>query len=532
MQFSIKAAEPKMSFLEPEKNKGGLLSAGSYSISARPSQVVFYGVGRDISLLAARGNDSVSKELDKKVYPKNKKEFRALCINRNFSIDAHISEVQFSGGCQGYVSLFIPLRFLTHTSEPHPVIERMPAVSPSAFQDALADCLSGGAGPELRRIFAGVEYEPAAAIQRLSESLSVVSSGQEFVREMAEKTGLAIADTIIVQDAGAPEEDRRINKEQERKKEAEARRQEVGQKMGEESAKMAISSAEHEREMQEARQQTEKELAELHRQQKEEEIRTSISLKKELADLKKQEKQAEVDKKNKEAKLVEKKIGAVEAELKAVSAFEQRVESLEQLLQAMQEDRTSEAEDPLGMMASWRALNETGVIIPQLGSYEKLPSGTMLDLNLTVNREAYVYVLLQNSSSDWQCLVPDADKLMGIKKQNFQRANQTETWPGVNKHLPDLPYWCLDREPGYERFVVLASLEPIDPMKVLESEGVEGLREEAAPIGTRGLCNPVDYEQSASAGLQPHGAVKDYRRVVKGLMGDGKVMEEMVVEHV
>jgi hypothetical protein len=530
LRYEVTGIDPGIVMVEPEKGEstgimGKILGKGPLVLSARPSRVVIYDTDEGVSLLASRGSETASVKLEEKV--------NALEVSREFSISAHLEDVRFAGGDAGYVSLWIPARFLTTGQATHPLLDRMRAASVGAFKEGLARCMEAALGRVLEEAIGTVEYAPGAGPGCITEALEELGPGHETANRLHEKAGLAIVDDLMALDAGVPEVDVRANKEKERKKEAEARREEVARKMGEESARMAMSAAEHEREMEEKRQQTEKELEELRGQQKKEEIRTSIRLEEELADLKKEEKRAEVEKKRRETELLAKKIEQVEGELLAARALEERIDSMEQLLKAMQEDRMEEARDPLGMMVSWRALNESGVIIPSMGMTERLPSGTMLDVTVSVNRDAYVYVLLQNSSDEWQCLVPDVDDIMGVRKKNLQKANQAETWPGVNRHYdPDLPYWCLDREPGYERFIVLASLESIDPVEIVEREGIAGLRGVAAPVGTRGVYNPGAHRKEAASDMQAGEALKDYRRVIEGLVGDGKVMEEMVLEHV
>ena len=156
------------------------------------------------------------------------------------------------------------------------------------------------------------------------------------------------------------------------------------------------------------------------------------------------------------------------------------------------------AAGPLGLVAAWRALDAHGTLNPRLGPRETLPSGTWLDVAVTVTRDAHIYVLVRGSTGRWQCLVPDRAGLLGIPRPNRQRAGETVRWPGRSRRFPDKPCWRLDSRPGTERVAVVASLDAL-------GERVERLFDSAGPA---------------------------YRRAAEGLVGDGCVMQELVIEHV
>ena len=171
---------------------------------------------------------------------------------------------------------------------------------------------------------------------------------------------------------------------------------------------------------------------------------------------------------------------------------------------------------PLGLVATWRALDEHGTLNPRLSPLEALPTGTWLDVAVTATRDAWVYVLVKGSSGRWQCLVPDRDALVAIPRPNRQRAGRTVRWPGSSRRYPDKPYWRLDRRPGTERIVVVASLDRLDGRldRLLNRRGIGAARAQLGPRTVR-----------------RDSAAPSYRQATECLVGDGAVMQELVVEH-
>ncbi|MFW6163115.1 MAG: DUF4384 domain-containing protein [Planctomycetota bacterium] len=173
--------------------------------------------------------------------------------------------------------------------------------------------------------------------------------------------------------------------------------------------------------------------------------------------------------------------------------------------------RIEAAGRPLGLTAAWRALDESGTLNPCLSPVEALPSGTWLDVAVTVSRHAFVYVLVHGSAGRWQCLVPDRDDLLGVVRDNRQGGGRTVRWPGHSRRYPNKPYWRLDRRPGTERIAVVAALDRLDDTieRVFDAGGLDGARRRFGPRAT----------------------VPTYRELTQCLLGDGRVMQELVIDH-
>lgn len=224
------------------------------------------------------------------------------------------------------------------------------------------------------------------------------------------------------------------------------------------------------------------------------------------------------------------RLSRLEKEIAANAEVEIKVNAILDELNSLKMDKPIAEEKALGMLASWRAHNAEGVVIPQLSVKETLPTGTMLDVAVAVTRDAYVYVLVKESTGSWVCLVPDTGRMMGIKRSNFQKAEEVVIWPGINKSRPDLPFWALDPETGTERLIVIASIEELkDIDHILKEPNMESIRKSGKPLGVRGLCNPVHMIKNDD---QKYKSASDYHRVLSTLVGNGCVFQETVINHV
>ncbi len=108
-----------------------------------------------------------------------------------------------------------------------------------------------------------------------------------------------------------------------------------------------------------------------------------------------------------------------------------------------------------------------------------------------------------------------------IRENNYQKANETKIWPGVNYLAPEWPFWMLDRKPGLEHFVVITTQKPFDPIKVIRNHGYQALRKEAAPL-SRSVCNP---QQDLNNNQDPY-------QLIEILEGKDKIIQNIIVEHV
>lgn len=164
---------------------------------------------------------------------------------------------------------------------------------------------------------------------------------------------------------------------------------------------------------------------------------------------------------------------------------------------------------------------------PDVRTGARLASGTYLGAQVTCSRDAHVYVALKGSSGAWQILVPDADGLMGGLGSNAQAAGRQVAWPGVcNKPAPAgtlvPPYWQLDAAAGWEHFLVVASLVPIQVENLRSDNGVAAVRSVGA---TRGVQSPTPVAQGRMA------EGDDPRTVRNRLVGLGCVLADLIVEH-
>ena len=198
-----------------------------------------------------------------------------------------------------------------------------------------------------------------------------------------------------------------------------------------------------------------------------------------------------------------------------------KVEGLSETLRLLCQPAEAALERPLGLTVAWRALDASGTLHPRLDPVATLPTGTWLDVVVTVTHDAWVYVLCRGSTGRWQCLLPDRDDLVGIDREHRQGGGETVRWPGASRRTPDKPYWRLDPNPGIERLVVVASLDPLDRLLagLLEGGGIGALRRRSAAHAVARRLVPGDGGPS-------------YRRVTETLVGDGCVMQELIIEHV
>lgn len=157
----------------------------------------------------------------------------------------------------------------------------------------------------------------------------------------------------------------------------------------------------------------------------------------------------------------------------------------------------SPTSSPLSLLTCWRSYNFRGELTGMPGNGYDLPSGSGLDVMVTVNRYAWVYVVNFSSAGKWQQMVPEpeneGEKIMYLTRTHFQQGQQARTWPGENNHpgrINRLPLWRLNAITGLERLYVIASLDFIDMEAMILNGGIHQLVRYRARAGnTRCLEN-------------------------------------------
>jgi len=470
-----------------------------------------------------------------------------------------------SSGAEGMVAFWTRLRLVPGDPQQHPLLKRISGtLSPEGFMDSLAQVIESAIGRELEQCLAGFQYEPLCQ-HALTRFVAPFHTQENIRNVLYQRSGLVILDPLTVTAASAHSLDASWKNAEVKRMQDEQRRRELQEAMAEASVGSAKARLAHQEALIQEQEKLERERLELEQQRQREEVRIALELLEQQAEAEARAARAEAEKREAEAELERRRIALTEAEIarmqqdialkekmaetarnaadahgQQLAAMDQHVRMmglevktvneklsvLETALAQLQAHGVPGKDGALSLAAQWRAYNMTGIIKPQLAPADTLPTGTMLDVAVTTSKDAYIYILLKDASGKWISLVPDAANLMGITRDNRQTANSVVVWPAENRRRPDLPYWMLDPHTGFERLLVIASLDPFDPLEEIRREG-----ERAARAWSRGICNPVDM-LPASPGADPHTGIMDYQRALRVLTGQGRICHEMVVCHV
>ncbi|MBP8128088.1 MAG: DUF4384 domain-containing protein [Candidatus Hydrogenedentes bacterium] len=387
-----------------------------------------------------------------------------LCVPREAEILLHCTEFAFANSERpcGDMELWAPVRFLGTISECTTLLSRLEAADETSLLRALAcGLLRALEGPLTARL--GTLDYARQAETRITAALSEVLTADEVVCGLKRHAGLVFVEPPRVRRVQEPWLDLAYLKERERARKSRPERWEPALPLN--GAHQAGPSADN--------------------------ARTNA---------------------------------LIETLLSKSSLLEARLDSALRQLQEWKVSGGSGA-DGFALSAVWRAYNENGSrILPILGHVSTLPSGTLLDVAVLVNRDAYVYVVVRESSGQWRLLVPDAHGLMGIERDHRQRGGIAVVWPGVNRRVPDLPFWMLHGQAGLERVYVIASAERIDLDVFHREDAMERLIAEARPLGrAEGLSAYTEREGESGV---------DHITFPDALLGKDRIVHETLIRHV
>ena len=456
MQVIVDSIKPDIRSVDVRRLRGpGLLGGGIRTFAVPPSHVALIRQAGTWRMTAPRGDAPETVELPPRAAG-------ALLAPREQTVRIELPSVRFRDGEEGSAVLRVPLRILTpEPGEPHPILHAMPTrCTETGFHRAIGEVLAASLIPHVARRLAGTGYDAEHPQMALSDALAGISRNAEFAARLQYEAGIALAGEIAVERACCPRLD--------------ALRQQFRQSA--DAADRASGRAEHVCRLTDAQLREQSARHRVRRQEIEQRLG--------LAEL--------AGEHRKRAQLAELEVD--EARATAARLWAEAGGGAQ-----------------LRLIVSWQAHDRGGVLVPHLGARERLPSGTFLSTRVSVSRDAWVIILARNSAGRWQRLVPDEGGAMGITRGNRQRANETVTWPGANRYCPELPFWCLDSNPGRERLIVAACERPIGVAEVLH-----------AGASPRGLC-------AAGGAFDPDDS---YHRVTAALLEMGCRIHETVIEHV
>lgn len=492
----------------------------------------------------------------------------ALVFQRELEIYFEVTECAFANarGNEGAAAFWTRLRLIPGDILGHPLLRWLSGpLDERSLCRALSGVLESFASRALAARLETFHYESLCQ-DALTNHLSGFHEEARVRDEVYRCSGLLFCAPITALTAAMPSVDTDVRRTEIRRMQDEARRTQLAEAMAQAAAQAAHDRAAHQAAMQRLQQEKAKELERLEQAKTKEEMRIALRLLQEQAEAAARAARADADRKaaeahirEQQARLTQTQIEAARREMalkeeaynanrRAEAEATRQLEGIEAHLRdqakavfvemgslreqlavlqdAVNQLSTTESagDDALTMTAQWRALDRNGeVIIPQLGASERLYTGAMLDVAVAVSREAWVYVLLKDSSGEWVSLVPDTVGMMGDMRKNHQEAGEIVVWPGVNRRRPDLPHWMLDKDCGYERFMVIASEEPFEPIAEIQDHDNNPPEQ-----WTRGICNPVDMLGTGAA--KP--TTMNFDRALRLLTGNGRIAHECVVQHV
>lgn len=436
------------------------IPSGSYAL-------IFEGGGSGVRSIAPDG----SSERKIEVHP----EDRYVLFNREILAGGGISDFVFSGGECGTLSVEFTIRWMGAAGSGR----GFGPATPDEIEESLADALEGMLASKWRPILRGTRY--GREVQReVDDLLRSAICNEESNRDLCRQYGFAVS-AVRILSVAAPEADA-----------AEKKVAQISQDAVVGLARHQVASAEKEAELE----QKKRELA-----------INSYECEKEL-----QKERVKREKLQTEQVQRESELRVRELEIR-----------LEQLRRA-EKEQIGRMEQPLGLQVVLKAYDRRGNLLePQVGHGAVIRSGAFLRLGVSVDRDAWVYVLLHNAEGSWQRLVPDADIFGGFSRSNRQGGGEVVMWP-PSREL-EHPYWELNDCPGVESLIVVASCEPLDVASVLDEADAQELCRRGMPRLQRGVKAP------SQSGSQP-GAQRKYAEVYDELVGDGLVVKELSFRHV
>ncbi|MBP7053435.1 MAG: hypothetical protein KBE65_20695 [Phycisphaerae bacterium] len=517
-------------------------------LSLRSDQVALSANGQRVEFHASGGEHTIDLELRPDMY--------ALVVSREIDLSLDLPECQFANGT-GRLTLWASARFLSPTADPalHPIVQGITGVlDENTFREALEHCLSKGLAKPLNEILHQTSYESGSRrLMCISEALSGFVRRSDVQKTLLSDAGLELVRDIEPLEAACSRQDEAHDRQEAARRWREDERHAAEKKLTEMNMAEAVKRAKSQVQVQEILDEAEREKAELVRRRivldgQLEAHRAQVSMETEELRLALQHKA--VEKAEQEVELVRARINAKRQSQEAVTrlltgqqALQEQIDQFAHLIKALSHKASSpwEIERPLALVATWRAYRRTQtdnsmpvLFRPAIQNGTRLPSGTWLDLSATVSHDAYIYVLVKSSNGLWQCLVPDADRIMGgLTRPNRQPANQQVVWPGTNSNAvpaghENIPYWRLDDAVGWEHVLVAASVTEIDIKGLLnQDETLQDLRSRGVPLLSRGFASGGSIRRSRV----PVAIGPDMRETRNCLVGDGCVVDEIVIEH-
>lgn len=547
MQVILKKIEPAptlMGFADLPKHGWGK----PRHLSLRSDQVALSANGRQVEFHASGGEHAIDVEL--------RPNACALVTSREIDISLDLPECHFANG-KGRLTLWGSVRFLSSAAEPtlHPVAHGVRGtLNEAVFEEALGRCLSKGLAGPLGEVLQLISYEPGSRrLAFISEALSGFGRRPDVQKSLLLCAGLELVSDLEPLEAVCQKQDERYEHQEATQKQREEQRVQVEETLTEMNMAEVIKRARNKVQIQEVLDEAERKKAELVRQRlildgQMEEHQAQVSM--ETMDLELAAHRLDLERREHEVQLVRAKIDSerqsqevVDRLLTKQQAVQEQIDHFAHLIKALSNRASSpcEIERPLALVATWRAYRRTQtdnsmpvLFRPTIQNGARLPSGTWLDLSVTVSCNAHVYVLVKSSNGRWQCLVPDADRIMGgLTRPNRQPANQQVVWPGANRSAvpaghENIPYWKLDDAVGWEHVLVAASVTEIDVKGLLnQDEALQDLRSRGVPLLSRGFASGGSIGRSHV----PVTIGPEVREARNCLVGDGCVVDEIVIEH-
>lgn len=539
MKFSIAKIRPDIEFgvYDDLPKDGGLLKAKRHLLVP----------GDQIAFVAKKGGvkDIFPASAEEEVKLEIKKGESYLSLPRNISVDIEARDLFFRNNVKGMVGLSAGIRFLKADNSVHPVMGASSGeLSREKMQGAIENILEAIIGSILGTVLCQVDYSPGMASAELKDVLNA-NEHIKAIKEQLYRKKLGLHDDIVVKRIQSEEADGKREKKKRRQEETQTALEDIAN-----DAVVGTAKSEGERKKKNAEHRLEIDnkqakivLAELEREEKtvlatteiEDAIKEERLLESELSKRKNEaltneEIEREKIKTEKERALAAREVEQKKKDLEILmNESRLRMEKLELALEESKrnEQKIKEVENSIALSAVWKVYdNQRQLVQSNLRSGSRLESANkLLRTEVTVNRDAYVYILLYNSENEWQRLVPESGTLsdgrrLGIARDNRQKAGKPCLWPPSEI---DVPFWGLDNTPGIENLIVIASIEPLDIGEMMSSKEMNELKESFASVGTRGFCSPNVSENVGGA---------DYNSVYEEVTGSGAVVEEMVIEHI
>jgi hypothetical protein len=584
MQLTVSAIEPRPYLKSSEELQSkGLLWQKKFLLRLAPGDVGLVGGKEGLAFYLPDGGGGFEMEVARGA--------SILLSPREFTVGFDLSGIRVAGE-EATARLEWRLGFLEpETGRPHPLLAALGGeLAEEHFLRTLGRLLTTAIGPVWAEIWPQVGYHPGQGPVCAQPVLTECFARPEMRAQLKREAGLAYRQPPRVIALQVPEIDAREGEVKEVAKKLQKKSHAAVVRKAEESEQLQAQEFQHVQEMREKESRLRLEMREkefrlrlelmeaqaAHQARMLEKVEAlaeaEARLKKGLADQVEQEVAAagaEMRRLNEEIAALDRvtavKLETIREEMQAFAAdlpamldgTADRVEkvvrdqvqgamkNLQQTVaaahrQGREEQPAARAAKGLAMSVRWRLYDSNRKLVnPELGKSVTLKTNACLDCEVVTDKDAWVYVFMESSQGGWQVLLPDLDQLNGISRSNRQAANMACAWPGTNKEPQYGPFWYLDDEPGYERIMVLASVEQIDPRRLLNKNElpkvIAELQEKAKTLGVRGMLNKPSPIGPSAVGNKPRNKQELEFEVLAerlGKVGNGCVKDVTVIEHV